>query len=306
MVRVNVTSKLHHESILLSGSQISDENHDERDFFDEVLLTAPSSIHGSPGESTRSPATTLGQATHLLSSHGGTIALAQMLSNMASFTDTLLKFPGQDLIIDDELYQRLKVKTLPSGCNLIALVDACHSGTVLDLPYQYSVTTGRPKHQGPAVATEYRLAQAYRAVEEIEERLSQPDVDEWTLARPLRRGIRKGRAVLDRFNKVAHSPFAQAMFERADALHSTLKHLERPRSGMRNRLETVRRAELARVTEANVVSDLVWRFALTAELHLQQVLISGCNDMKSSEEAPLPNGQQGGVLTWAFLETLGM
>ncbi|KJA19551.1 hypothetical protein HYPSUDRAFT_44100 [Hypholoma sublateritium FD-334 SS-4] len=39
-------------------------------------------------------------------------------------------------IVDDELHEIL-VKPLPDGCRLTALVDSCHSGTILDLPYVY-------------------------------------------------------------------------------------------------------------------------------------------------------------------------
>ncbi|KJA16551.1 hypothetical protein HYPSUDRAFT_47266 [Hypholoma sublateritium FD-334 SS-4] len=39
-------------------------------------------------------------------------------------------------ILDDKLHEVL-VKGLPEGCRLTALIDACHSGTMLDLPYNY-------------------------------------------------------------------------------------------------------------------------------------------------------------------------
>ncbi|KAF9960246.1 Ca(2+)-dependent cysteine protease [Mortierella alpina] len=41
------------------------------------------------------------------------------------------------IISDDEMYDLL-VKDLPAGVQLTALVDACHSGTMLDLPYVYN------------------------------------------------------------------------------------------------------------------------------------------------------------------------
>ncbi|KAK0475417.1 caspase domain-containing protein [Armillaria novae-zelandiae] len=39
-------------------------------------------------------------------------------------------------ITDDELHKMLQ--SLPSGCQLTALFDSCHSGTILDLPYTFS------------------------------------------------------------------------------------------------------------------------------------------------------------------------
>jgi Caspase domain len=42
-------------------------------------------------------------------------------------------------IRDDDLYQSL-VCALPSGAHLVALMDCCHSGSVLDLPYKYKAS----------------------------------------------------------------------------------------------------------------------------------------------------------------------
>ncbi|KAK0505429.1 caspase domain-containing protein [Armillaria luteobubalina] len=39
-------------------------------------------------------------------------------------------------IIDDDIHEILR--SLPSGCQLTALFDNCHSGTILDLPYTYN------------------------------------------------------------------------------------------------------------------------------------------------------------------------
>lgn len=44
---------------------------------------------------------------------------------------------------DDELHANL-VRPLPMGCRLTAIMDSCHSGTALDLPYVYS-TSGNIK-----------------------------------------------------------------------------------------------------------------------------------------------------------------
>jgi Caspase domain len=42
-------------------------------------------------------------------------------------------------IIDDDLIQML-VKPMPAGVTMTVLMDCCHSGTVLDLPYKISAT----------------------------------------------------------------------------------------------------------------------------------------------------------------------
>ena len=45
-----------------------------------------------------------------------------------------LDFETQGMIVDDEINAAL-VRPLPHGAKLHALVDACHSGTALDLPF---------------------------------------------------------------------------------------------------------------------------------------------------------------------------
>lgn len=45
-----------------------------------------------------------------------------------------LDFETQGMIVDDEINQAI-VRPLPHGVKLHAIVDACHSGTVLDLPF---------------------------------------------------------------------------------------------------------------------------------------------------------------------------
>ena len=42
-------------------------------------------------------------------------------------------------ITDDELYEKLCAK-LPKGVRLVAIMDCCHSGTILDLPYCFEAT----------------------------------------------------------------------------------------------------------------------------------------------------------------------
>ncbi|GFP89413.1 metacaspase-1 [Phtheirospermum japonicum] len=52
------------------------------------------------------------------------------------FDETLcpLDYETQGMIVDNEINATL-VKPLPTGAKLHAIIDACHSGTVLDLPY---------------------------------------------------------------------------------------------------------------------------------------------------------------------------
>lgn len=45
-----------------------------------------------------------------------------------------LDFDRSGVILDDDLYE-IFVKGLPPGVHVVALMDCCHSGTVLDLPY---------------------------------------------------------------------------------------------------------------------------------------------------------------------------
>lgn len=52
-----------------------------------------------------------------------------------------LDYDTQGLIKDDTLYDIL-VKRLPLDCHLFSIVDACHSGTSLDLPFLYRIDTG--------------------------------------------------------------------------------------------------------------------------------------------------------------------
>tara|TARA_Y200000002_G_scaffold240881_1_gene199133 strand:- start:880 stop:2304 length:1425 start_codon:yes stop_codon:yes gene_type:complete len=52
-----------------------------------------------------------------------------------------LDYQSSGLIKDNTIYNNL-VKKIPSDCKLFSIVDACHSGTSLDLPYVYRLDTG--------------------------------------------------------------------------------------------------------------------------------------------------------------------
>ncbi|KAF9996375.1 Ca(2+)-dependent cysteine protease [Modicella reniformis] len=78
--------------------------------------------------------------------HGGRIkdfsynGKAEHLGDEADGYDEIIypcDYLRSGIISDDEMYD-LMVKDLPAGVQLTALVDACHSGTMLDLPYIYN------------------------------------------------------------------------------------------------------------------------------------------------------------------------
>lgn len=52
-------------------------------------------------------------------------------------------FEQAGVIVDDTMHE-IMVGSLPPGCRLTAIMDCCHSGSALDLPYIYS-TTGNIK-----------------------------------------------------------------------------------------------------------------------------------------------------------------
>jgi hypothetical protein len=45
-------------------------------------------------------------------------------------------FKQAGMIVDDEMHD-IMVRPLPPGCRLTAIFDCCHSGSALDLPYEY-------------------------------------------------------------------------------------------------------------------------------------------------------------------------
>ena len=58
-----------------------------------------------------------------------------------------LDYQTAGLITDDSLNNKL-VKGLPKDAKLFSIIDACHSGTSLDLPYIYRVDSGFEEHGG--------------------------------------------------------------------------------------------------------------------------------------------------------------
>lgn len=46
-------------------------------------------------------------------------------------------YGSQGFIVDDQIFDTL-VKPLPAGCKLFAIMDCCHSGTIMDLKFSFS------------------------------------------------------------------------------------------------------------------------------------------------------------------------
>lgn len=57
------------------------------------------------------------------------------------FDETILPldYEQEGIILDDEINETI-VRPLPCGAKLHAIIDACHSGTVLDLPFLCRMT----------------------------------------------------------------------------------------------------------------------------------------------------------------------
>jgi metacaspase-1 len=74
------------------------------------------------------------------SGHGGSQKAAQSGTEADGKDETLIPVDYQTAgqIIDDDLYDTL-VAGLPQGVRLTCIMDCCHSGSILDLPYTYGV-----------------------------------------------------------------------------------------------------------------------------------------------------------------------
>ncbi|KAF8924190.1 Ca(2+)-dependent cysteine protease [Dissophora ornata] len=78
------------------------------------------------------------------SGHGGQVA-DQDGDEDDGYDETIYPVDHEEagVIIDDTMHE-IMVHPLPAGCRLTAIMDCCHSGSALDLPYIYS-TTGNLK-----------------------------------------------------------------------------------------------------------------------------------------------------------------
>lgn len=64
--------------------------------------------------------------------------------------------PG--IIVDDEIHD-IMVKPLPRGCRLTAVLDCCHSGTLLDLPFIYD-SRGKLKPNNNPIVVQQKSSEA--------------------------------------------------------------------------------------------------------------------------------------------------
>ena len=71
------------------------------------------------------------------------IIIASLLPDGAAESSFELLVLQAGMIIDDELNNWL-VNPLPQGCKLHCIIDACHSGSVMDLPYRSKIKYGQP------------------------------------------------------------------------------------------------------------------------------------------------------------------
>lgn len=73
--------------------------------------------------------------------------------------------PGVDPIVDDAIFEWL-IRRVPFGARLTALVDACTSGTICDLPVLYGRKAGLPRQAAIGGGCPPRHARPYRAAGE--------------------------------------------------------------------------------------------------------------------------------------------
>lgn len=75
---------------------------------------------------------------YLLIGHGGRVRDTSGDED-DGYDETLIPvdFMQAGQIVDDDLFDKL-IKPLPANCQMTSLMDCCHSGTVLDLPYRFT------------------------------------------------------------------------------------------------------------------------------------------------------------------------
>jgi metacaspase-1 len=110
------------------GGRIRDTSGDEADGYDEVS--------GSSGARLLLSSRLAWKNRH--SPH------EDMLRCSAPYNQTLIPvdFQKAGQIVDDDLYKHL-VKSMPAGVTVTVLMDCCHSGSALDLPYEINATQSK-------------------------------------------------------------------------------------------------------------------------------------------------------------------
>lgn len=90
------------------------------------------------------------------SGHGGQVKDTSG-DEVSGMDDTLIPcdFQSAGQITDDELYS-LVVEHLPKGCRLWVVLDCCHSGTALDLPYKAQLSPDGRRKRCARVRTPFR------------------------------------------------------------------------------------------------------------------------------------------------------
>jgi len=78
-------------------------------------------------------------------------------------------FKSAGQIIDDDLNNYL-VKALPPGCRLTALMDCCHSGTGMDLPYIFEANMRSVAEAAPVMVDKSLAAQSHKHKEKKEKK----------------------------------------------------------------------------------------------------------------------------------------
>ncbi|KAH6813493.1 hypothetical protein C2S51_022511 [Perilla frutescens var. frutescens] len=86
------------------------------------------------------------------------------------FDETIcpLDFETNGMIFDNYINQTI-VKPLIEGVTLHAIVDSCHSGTVLDLPHVYNMNTGKWDDNGESKGTSGGKAICFSACEDYQQ-----------------------------------------------------------------------------------------------------------------------------------------
>lgn len=126
----------------------------------------------------------------------------------------------------------------------MALVDACASGSILDLPFTYSIesSTGRPKHREAVEVVDHYLACAKKSISIMQGRFKGIEL--------IQRRLQEADERVQSFSEYMHSESAKPMLDMLDDL------VTRKNKWIAENLELVKIQEKMKETEADVVSTL--------------------------------------------------